>query len=119
MVAQFPDQTFVGPAGLIAGLAFRPARAGDVVTIYAIGCGPVAPDVAPGTIAQGVTALPNPLSFKFGGMPAGLQYAGLAPGSVGLYQFNVIVPSGVSGDVPLAIDAQGTSLGQNLYITVQ
>jgi len=119
VVAQFSDQTFVGKTGLIAGLPFRPAAAGDVITIYAIGCGPVSQNVLPGEIAQGVTTLLSPLNFKFNGVAGTLSYAGLAPGQVGLYQFNVKVPTGVSGDVPLQIDASGAPIGQTLFITVQ
>jgi len=119
VVAQFSDQTFVGKTGLIAGLPFRPAAAGDVITIYAIGCGPVSQNVLPGEIAQGVTTLLSPLNFKFNGVAGTLSYAVLAPGQVGLYQFNLKVPTGVSGDVPLQIDASGAPIGQTLFITVQ
>jgi uncharacterized protein (TIGR03437 family) len=118
-VAQFPDGTYVGRTGLIGGLNFRPAKAGDVITIYAIGCGPVNPSTPAGTIAPASTALPNPLTFKFGSTVATLAYAGLAPGAVGLYQFNVTVPSVTAGDVPLTVEAAGTPLGQTLFITVQ
>ena len=34
VVALFPDQAFVGKTGLIDGLTFRPAKAGDIITIY-------------------------------------------------------------------------------------
>lgn len=119
VVAQFPDGTYVGKTGLIAGLNFRPAKAGDVITIYAIGCGPVNPATPAGTIAPANATLPNPLIFKFGGTVATLAYAGLAPGAVGLYQFNVTVPSVAPGDLPLVVDAGGATLAQNLLITVQ
>jgi len=119
VVAQFSDLTFVGKTGLIAGLNFRPAKAGEVITIYAIGCGPVSQNVLPGEIAQGTTTLLSPLSFKFNGVAGTLAYAGLAPGQVGLYQFNVTVPTGVSGDVPLLIEAAGAAIGQTVFVTVQ
>src|SRR5206468_717032 len=65
VVAQFADQSFVGRPGLIAGLNFRPAKPGEVITIYAIGCGPVTPPIPAGTIASGITALQNPPTYKF------------------------------------------------------
>ncbi len=118
VVAQLLDQAFVGKAGLIAGVNFRPAKIGDAVTIYGIGFGPVNPPTPAGTIAPGSTALQNPPQFRFGGAPATVTYAGLAPGAVGLYQFNLTVPNVAPGDLPLSVDAGGVSLGQNLFLTV-
>jgi uncharacterized protein (TIGR03437 family) len=79
VVAQFPDLTYVGKPGLLAGLNFRPARVGDSITIYAIGCGPVNPPTPAGTVASGLTALQNTPIFRVGGVPATLTYAGLTP----------------------------------------
>jgi uncharacterized protein (TIGR03437 family) len=118
VVAQFPDQTYVGRAGLIAGLSFSPAKPGDIVTIYAIGCGPVTPATPAGTIAAGLTALQNSPTFRFGDTAAELRYAGLVPGAVGLYQFNVVVPNVLPGDVALTADIGGVSANPGLVITV-
>lgn len=118
VVAQFPDQTFVGKTGLIAGLNFRPAKPGETIIIYGIGFGPVTPSVAAGTIASAVNSLQNMPTFRFGQVQAGLSYAGLAPGFVGLYQFNVVVPNVSTGDMPLNVDVGGVSIGQTMNITV-
>ena len=123
MVAQFTDGTYVGAANLINGLKFRPAKAGDIVTIYGIGFGPVTPNTPAGTVASGITALQNKANFLFGQTAGDLActgcYAGLAPGAVGLYQFNIKVPNGPTGDVALVVDAGGVSTKQTLFITVQ
>lgn len=118
VAAQFLDQVYVGKPGLIGGVASRTAKPGDAITIYAIGCGPVNPPTPAGTIASGNTALPNPLQFRIGGVPATLTYSGLAPGVVGLYQFNLTVPNVGPGDLPLTVEAGGSSLNQNLFMTV-
>jgi len=118
VVAQFQDQTYVGSTGLVAGLSFRPAKPGEVVTIYAIGCGPVTPATPAGTIAAGLTALQNPPTFRFGNATATVPYAGLVAGLVGLYQFNVVVPNVLPGDVALAVDIGGVSANPGLFITV-
>ena len=115
VTAQHLDGTYVGKPGLVSGVTFAPAKAGDTITIYGIGFGP--PTQA-GLIASGQTTLINPPNFRFGQTPATLQYAGLSPGSVGLYQFNVVVPNVGPGDMPLNVDVGGVSLNQNLYITV-
>jgi len=116
--AQFLDQTFVGKTGLIADVAFRPARPGDTITIYGIGFGFVTPNTPAGTVASGTTALQNSANFRFGGVAASTVYAGLAPGAVGLYQFNIVVPNVAPGDVPITVDAGGVTLNQNLFLTI-
>jgi len=118
VVAQFTDQTFVGKAGLIAGLNFRPAKPGELVTIFAVGCGPVTPATPAGTIASGLTSLQTTPSFKFGAATATVQYGGLVAGLVGLYQFNLIVPNVPAGDVPLTMEIGGVSANPGLFITV-
>lgn len=118
VVAQFPDQVFVGPSALIAGAAFRPAKPGDVITVYAIGCGAVTPATPPGTIAAGETKLQNPPTFRFGSATASVQYAGLVPGLVGLYQFNIVVPNVAAGDVAFTMDAGGVEANTGLVVTV-
>lgn len=118
VVAQYADLTFVGRTGLIPGLSFRPAKPGEIVSIYAIGCGPVNPATPAGTIASAATALQNPPTFKFGSATATLQYAGLVSGLVGLYQFNVVVPNVPAGDVPITLDIGGVSANPGLFMTV-
>jgi uncharacterized protein (TIGR03437 family) len=85
---------------------------GDVLTIYAIGLGPTNPPVGTNVPAPGaeplarLTAAPevNFGSGIFGTVVATPSYAGLSPGSVGLYQVNVAIPPGVmSGNVTLTL----------------
>lgn len=118
VVAQFPGQTYVGKPGLIDGLNFRPARPGDIITIYGIGFGPVIPATPAGVIASGTTVLQNQANFRFGGVPATLVYSGLAPSAVGLYQFNVTVPNIAAGDIPISVDTGGVTVNQSLFLTV-
>jgi uncharacterized protein (TIGR03437 family) len=111
------DGSFVGPTGLIPGAAFRPAHAGETVVLYGIGFGS-GTGVPAGTIAPPTTSLPN-VTATIGGLKANLTYAGQTGGFVGLFQFNVVIPSGLSGDVFLAISVNGVPLQQVLYLTVQ
>jgi uncharacterized protein (TIGR03437 family) len=118
VAALFGDNTtFVGRAGEIPGVTTRPARMGDVVIVYAIGAGAVTPATAAGVIASGSTALTNP-AVRVGDAPATLQYAGLAPNFVGLYQFNVVIPNVGPGDQRLNLAVDGVSSGQETFLVI-
>jgi uncharacterized protein (TIGR03437 family) len=93
VVALFPDGTYVLPIGAISGVASRPAQPGDTITLYGIGFGAVTPATPAGQIAAGQTQLAERLQVLFGDNAGEITYAGLAPGFVGLYQFNVMVPN--------------------------
>jgi uncharacterized protein (TIGR03437 family) len=95
-VALFPDGvTYALPVGAIPGVPSRPAQAGDTLTFYGTGFGPTKPDISAGQIAPSGSSLAQNLTVFFVtpvGAQATVLYAGLAPGFVGLYQFNVVVP---------------------------
>jgi uncharacterized protein (TIGR03437 family) len=88
----------------------NPARPGDVITLYGVGFGPVTASPATGAPAGGSPPSimnPNPV-VGIGGHNASVLFAGLSPGSVGLYQFNIVVPDGVGiGDLPAGISVGG------------
>jgi uncharacterized protein (TIGR03437 family) len=114
-VALFPDSVYAGPDGLVAGGAFRRAQPGDRLLLFGVGFGATNPPTPAGQVVSQATALPN-FSVQLGGVPATVEYDGLAGGFVGLYQFNIVVPPGVSGDVPLTLSVDGVSLDQSLWI---
>ncbi|MBV9772150.1 MAG: hypothetical protein JOZ32_21435 [Bryobacterales bacterium] len=120
VVALFSDGvTYVLPTGAISGVASKPASPGDTITFYGIGFGQVNEGIPPGEIAEGQTTLAAPLTFSIGGTTVTPAYAGLAPGYVGLYQFNVTVPNVVAGNsVPVTFSLGGVSGTQKLYIAV-
>jgi len=117
LVATLPDGSFVGNPGLISGVPFRPAAPGDSITAYGIGFGATTPAVAPGTITGTANSIAG-LTVLFGSTPATVTYAGLAPGVVGLYQFNIVVPELADGDYPITFQEGATKVGQAVYLTV-
>ena len=120
VVALFPDGTFVLPPAAIAGVPSRRARAGDIITFYGVGFGAVSPNVPAGQVAQQTNALAAALQFNFGSARATVSYAGLAPGAVGLYQFNVVVPAVPASDtVPVTFSVGGVNGAQTLFTAVQ
>lgn len=72
-----------------------PAHADDILEVYCTGLGTVSPLVPAGSAApvSPLSYTTNTVTATLGGQPAQVQFAGLAPGFVGLYQVNVIVPS--------------------------
>ncbi len=114
-------QVFVGRPGLIQGAEFRPARPGDRITIFAVGCGPTDPPSPAGQVVEGLHPLANPAAVSFGPLPAATE-GFLSPGAIGLCQLNVTVPNvtGVAnGDIPIAASIRGVDNGQDLYITME
>jgi uncharacterized protein (TIGR03437 family) len=107
------DQTGIGP-GLVFDARFRsidatnPAAAGDAIVIYTTGLGDVTPAIPAGAPAplDALSPTSSPATVTIGGVDAPqVLFAGLAPGFIGLYQVNVVVPAGVApGDaVPIII----------------
>ncbi len=88
----------------------NPARPGAVITLYGVGFGPVTPLPATGARAGSSPPSvinPNP-TVSINAHNATVLFAGLSPGSVGLYQFNFVVPDGLGiGDLPASINVSG------------
>jgi uncharacterized protein (TIGR03437 family) len=73
-----------------------------------------------GHVADAQATIAASVQITFGDTPGQLIYAGLAPGSVGLYQFNVTVPtSAPDGDLPLGVLLNGAPISQTLFIPVK
>ena len=93
--------------------ADNPAPAGSVVLLYATGTGQTSPASQDGKIASDALAKAAlPVSVQINGQSTDVLYAGSAPGIIsGIVQINVMVPEGVSGAVPVAVQA-GNNSGQ-------
>ena len=119
VVALFSNTlTYVLPVA-VAGVQTARARAGDNLTLYGIGFGPVTPNIPAGQVVGATNALQNALKVTIGGVSANVTYAGLAPGYVGLYQFNVVVPSvGANDKTPIAFSLNGANVPQNMVIAI-
>jgi uncharacterized protein (TIGR03437 family) len=74
------------------------APKGDFVFVYVAGLGPVSnqPQDGNGGPAGPLAATTAPVTVTLGGLPCDVQYAGLAPGFVGIYQVNFRIPPGVA-----------------------
>jgi len=89
-------------------------KAGEAVVIYATGLGATSPAVATGQAAPAVPPLAlvtTPVKVTIGGVEAAVEFAGLAPGFVGLHQVNARVPAGVTpgNSVALVLTQNGVA----------
>jgi uncharacterized protein (TIGR03437 family) len=96
----------------VLGPATSIAR-GDTVQLFLNGLGPVNNQPATGFPAPSVqpfaTTTTQP-TITIGGQPATVTYSGLAPGLIGAYQVNAVVPQGIStGLQPVTCTIGGVS----------
>ena len=83
-----------------------PAKVGDTLVAYFTGGGPVNPAgtlVTGAPTPAGLSPVSGAYTVKVSGNSAIVNYMGLTPGSIGLYQANFVVPKVAAGDHPLVI----------------
>jgi uncharacterized protein (TIGR03437 family) len=105
------DGSIPMPVGSFPGVNTHPAKAGDTLTVYAIGLGATSPQPGSGAAApssEPLARLLNTPTVKFGGGIGGITaqplYAGLTPTYAGLYQVNVTIPPGTpKGTIELSL----------------
>jgi uncharacterized protein (TIGR03437 family) len=99
----------------------NPAAVGGTIQAYLTGAGAVSPAVADGEPAGSspLSMVTSSVTATIGSEAATVSFAGLAPNFVGLWQVNVVVPSGLAkGDYPLIISADGqASNAANVSVT--
>jgi uncharacterized protein (TIGR03437 family) len=109
------SDTLAEPAGSIAGRTSQPVARGQYISIYCTGLGPprITPFPPDGTATPVGTLYytANPVTVSIGGVTATPSFAGLAPGFVGLYQVDVLVPQSVTpgNTVPVTVAIAGVT----------
>jgi uncharacterized protein (TIGR03437 family) len=101
----------------------NPATAGStVIQIYCTGLGPVTNQPASGSpaLSDPISSTTTTPAVSIGGKPAAVLFSGLAPGAVGEYQVNVLVPAGSSkgAAIPVVISIGGAT-SNTVTIAVQ
>ena len=113
----------IGATGLIKGLTFRPAKPGDILTLFGTGFGATTPAFSPGELPSqiGPTVLAPQVSIAGIALaPTDILYAGIAPGNAGLYQLNIRIPSTIpDGDQPVILTLGDGTTPPGGFITVK
>ncbi len=104
VVATRQDYSYAAKAGTFAGASTVPAKPGDVIILWATGFGPTIPPAPSGVSvpASGGYSTASAPTVKVNGTAATVYGGALAPGSAGLYQIAIQVPSTLGdGDWPI------------------
>jgi uncharacterized protein (TIGR03437 family) len=89
-----------------------PVQAGGIATLYLNGAGDVAPALDTAALAPTTVAVTPvlPLSVTVGGIPAIVQFEGLAPLTIGTTQVNFYVPASLApGPQPVVVTVGGVA----------
>ena len=105
----------------------RPAREGDVLTIYLLGLGQSNPPATSGAASPSspLPRIPGDWRVIFGngvfvsGIPVEPLYVGLTPGLVGLYQVNVQIPGGVQKGDQVSLYLEGETGSDPIFIAIE
>ena len=96
-----------------------PAAPGETIVLYGTGFGSTTPAIAPGTLTTVANNLASAPTATVGGIPATVQFAGLANGFCELYQVDLTIPpSTPNGDQAVVLTVNGVPSFSGL-ITVQ
>jgi uncharacterized protein (TIGR03437 family) len=110
------------PSYILVDSSHPAIAGGTVVQIYCTGLGPVTNQPPTGSPASSspVSTTPTNPTVTIGGAQATVTFSGLAPGFVGAYQVNALVPAGSSkgAAVPVVI-AIGGATSNTVTIAVQ
>jgi uncharacterized protein (TIGR03437 family) len=105
-----PTQAAITNSNNSLNTASNPALRGGVIVIYATGFGP--------TSSSG--AATAPVTVVIGGTSLTAAYAGVSPGSPGLYQVNVTLPAAMPPGLALPLYLkQGSAVSNTVTVAVQ
>jgi uncharacterized protein (TIGR03437 family) len=110
---------YVAATGALSGYSSRPAAPGDIIELYATGCGPTSPAAPDGVVLTKPYPAANLGAFQvtIAGKSCSVLFAGLV--SPGLWQINVQIPSGLTGgDQLLVLSVNGAASQPNVKITL-
>jgi len=121
-VATRADYSLAVKNGTFAGVTTVPAKPGDTIILWGTGFGPTTP-AAPDGVAVPTDTIyytANTVTVTVGDTAATVAYAALTPGSAGLYQVAIQIPTALAdGDYPVVATVSGVPSPSTVLITVQ
>ena len=100
----------------------NPAPKGSVISLYASGLGSISPEIPAGQVAPNspLSMTVYPVGAAIAGVPCTVQYAGLAPGLVGIFQVNVLVnPIISSGAKEFLLNSYGSASQDGVIVWIE
>ena len=123
IAAEHADGSVSGPPNLVAGLSTTPFKVGETIVLFGTGMGITNPAAPNGRLLT--TPLPLSLAptVTIGGLPSQVAFAGLV--GPGLYQINVVIPTGLNFagatgnvDITVSLQAGAAKSQRNAVISV-
>ena len=101
--------------------AERPLAAGEFAFVYATGFGPVSNEPATGAGAPSSppAATMAAAQVTIAGLPCEVQFSGLAPGFVGVYQVNFRVPDNLPGGLQDLVISTSSAASPAIKVAVR
>jgi len=96
-----------------------PASPGDIIVIYMTGLGRTSPSFIAGEAPPGTARIVSSLKIALDGKeldPVYNKYAGVTPGSAGLYQLNLEIPRETGADPEIRVSGDAPASGLKLPI---
>ncbi len=108
----------LAPVGDLLQTTTKPAKAGDLVTLFGVGFGPTNPAVPAGHAFSGHAPTTNPVNVLINGVSVIPSFAGVS--QTGLYQLNITIPTGMpSGDQSIVATVGGVQTQAKVVIPLQ
>jgi uncharacterized protein (TIGR03437 family) len=120
VVATRPDYSFAVKPGTFAGVTTTAAKPGEVIVLWGTGFGPTNPATKPGvpTPSSQVYSTMTLPAVNLGNTPVQVLGAALTPGSAGLFQVAIQLPTVADGTYPITASIGGVQSPASAMLTV-
>jgi uncharacterized protein (TIGR03437 family) len=120
VVATDSNYNWLVKNGEFAGKTTAPAQPGETIILWGTGFGPTTPAAPAGQITPSNLYSVNGVVVTVGSVPVPASATALSPGSAGLYQVVITLPSGLTnGDYPIVATVGGVQSPSGVKLTVQ
>jgi uncharacterized protein (TIGR03437 family) len=120
-VATHADYSMAARGGTFASVATTPARQGEIISLWGTGFGQTRPPIVTGKVtpADGEYDVATPPAITIGGVPAEYEAGVLSASYAALYQINIRIPAGATGDQALRISQGGVAGPEGMVLAVE